>query len=94
MTSAYRLPPSCDGRKGPAMSTWTSRPGWLAHASQAAGEALDRLAGASAVSEGRLRRRAAPTCNLRCMCLAASSPGITWMCEDARAECIASTRAD
>eukprot|EP00965_Chrysotila_dentata_P079515 2622169-Pleurochrysis_carterae.AAC.8 len=57
-----------------------------AHEAQAGGEACRRLRGASDVTSVSRLRLALPQCRRRCMYIAASLAGITWMCDVARDE--------
>eukprot|EP00965_Chrysotila_dentata_P237697 6202065-Pleurochrysis_carterae.AAC.2 len=76
MTNMYRRPPSIEGRKGPAISTWRSRPACegaykslvcgrrvalaSAQEAQAGGAACRRLLGASEAYSVRRLRLAFP----------------------------------
>eukprot|EP00965_Chrysotila_dentata_P057509 1907715-Pleurochrysis_carterae.AAC.1 len=52
-----------------------------------------RLEGASAAREGSALIRAGPACKRRCIQRAASFADMTWMCDEARLECMANARA-
>eukprot|EP00965_Chrysotila_dentata_P104544 3452495-Pleurochrysis_carterae.AAC.1 len=100
MIRAYRRPPSIEGRKDPARSTWISRPGCegvrvelaSAHEAQDGSAACRRLRGASVVNSVRHFKLEFPQCRRRCMYRAASSAAMAWMFDVAREECMARER--